>query len=58
MDGKRVTDLMNGEPVVFYLTPGVHHIGVSTQSDPVVELAFLVTATRCCTNRAYPLMHA
>jgi hypothetical protein len=44
VDGERVTDLMNGEHVVFYLSPGVHRIGVSTQFDPVVALAFLVTA--------------
>ena len=52
LDGERVTDLMNGEHVVFYLSPGVHRIGVSTQFDPVVELGFLVTADPRYTNRA------
>jgi hypothetical protein len=52
IDGERVTDLMNGEHVVFYLRPGVHRIGVSTQFDPVVELNFLVTADPRYTNRA------
>jgi phage gp45-like len=47
IDGERVTGLMNGENVVFYLGPGVHRIGVSTQFDPVVELGFLVTADPC-----------
>ncbi len=42
VDGQRVTDLMNGEYVVFYLSPGVHRIGVSTQFDPVVEIRFAV----------------
>jgi hypothetical protein len=41
IDGERVTDLMNGEQVVFYLSPGVHRIGVSTQFDPVLELGCL-----------------
>ncbi len=44
IDGEQVTDLMNGEHVVFYLSPGVHRIGVSTQFDPVVEMHFMVTA--------------
>jgi hypothetical protein len=52
LDGERVTDLMNGEHVVFYLTPGVHRIGVSTQFDPVVEMNFIVTADPRYTNRA------
>lgn len=52
IDGERVTDLMNGEHVVFYLSPGVHRIGVSTQFDPVVELKFMVTADPRYTNRA------
>lgn len=52
IDGERVTDLMNGEHVVFYLSPGVHRIGVSTQFDPVVELGFMVTADPRYTNRA------
>ncbi len=52
IDGERVTDLMNGEHVVFYLPPGMHRIGVSTQFDPVVELSFLVTADPRYTNRA------
>lgn len=43
VDGERVTDLMNGERVVFYLSPGMHRIAVSTQFDPVVELPFMVT---------------
>ncbi|MGF6262682.1 hypothetical protein OKW49_003610 [Paraburkholderia youngii] len=52
IDGERVTDLMNGEHVVFYLPPGIHRIGVSTQFDPVVELNFVVTADPRYTNRA------
>jgi hypothetical protein len=55
IDGERVTDLMNGEHVVFYLSPGAHRIGVSTQFDPVIELNFLVTADprfMNATNRA------
>jgi hypothetical protein len=52
IDGEQVTDLMNGEHVVFYLSPGVHRIGVSTQFDPVVELRFTVTADTRYTNRA------
>ena len=52
IDGERVTDLMNGEHVVFYLPPGMHRIGVSTQFDPVVELNFLVTDDPRYTNRA------
>lgn len=50
LDGERVTDLMDGEHVTFYLTPGVHRIGVSTQFDPVVELRFAVDPRY--TNRA------
>ena len=50
VDGERVTDLMNGEHVVFYLSPGVHRLAVSTQFDPVVELRFIVDARY--TNRA------
>jgi hypothetical protein len=30
VDGERVTDLMNGEHVTFYLTPGTHRLAVST----------------------------
>jgi curli biogenesis system outer membrane secretion channel CsgG len=52
IDGEQVTDLMNGEHVVFYLSPGVHRIGVSTQFDPVVEMHFTVTADTRYTNRA------
>lgn len=52
VDGVQVTDLMNGEHVVFYLSPGVHRIGVSTQFDPVVEMRFTVTADPRYTNRA------
>lgn len=50
VDGKQVTDLMNGEHVVLYLTPGEHRIGVTTQFDPVVEIRFVVDARY--TNRA------
>lgn len=50
LDGERVTDLMDGEHVTFYLKPGVHRIGVSTQFDPVIELRFLVDPRY--TNRA------
>ena len=52
IDGEQVTDLMNGEHVVFYLSPGVHRIAVSTQFDPVVEMRFTVTADTRYTNRA------
>lgn len=52
IDGEQVTDLMNGEHVIFYLSPGVHRIGVSTQFDPVVEMRFTVTADTRYTNRA------
>ncbi|CAH2800616.1 MAG: FIG00460418: hypothetical protein [uncultured Paraburkholderia sp.] len=52
VDGEQVTDLMNGEHVVFYLSLGVHRIGVSMQFDPVVELRFTVTADPRYTNRA------
>ncbi|MDR3097581.1 MAG: hypothetical protein LBV73_10960 [Paraburkholderia sp.] len=50
IDGEPVTDLMDGEHVTFYLKPGVHRIGVTTQFDPVVELRFLVDPRY--TNRA------
>ncbi|QBQ97624.1 hypothetical protein [Paraburkholderia pallida] len=50
IDGEPVTDLMNGEHVTFYLKPGVHRIGVTTQFDPVVELHFMVDPRY--TNRA------
>jgi hypothetical protein len=50
VDGQRVTDLMNGEHVVFYLSPGIHRIGVSTQFDPLVEIRFVVDPRY--TNRA------
>ncbi len=52
VDGERVADLMNGEHVVFYLSPGVHRLAVSTQFDPVIELQFIVTADTRYTNRA------
>ncbi|CAB3770432.1 DUF2846 domain-containing protein [Paraburkholderia humisilvae] len=52
VDGERVADLMNGEHIVFYLSPGVHRLAVSTQFDPVHELQFLVTADPRYTNRA------
>ena len=52
VDGEQVTDLLNGEHVVFYLSPGVHRIAVSTQFDPVVEIRFVVTADTRYTNRA------
>lgn len=52
VDGEQVTNLMNGEHVVFYLSPGIHRIAVSTQFDPVVELHFTVTADTRYTNRA------
>jgi hypothetical protein len=52
VDGMQVTDLMNGEHVVFYLSPGMHRIGVSTQFDPVVELGFIVAADNRYSNRA------
>jgi hypothetical protein len=52
VDGEQVTDLMSGEHVVFYLSPGIHRIAVSTQFDPVVELHFTVTADTRYTNRA------
>ncbi|RQH08000.1 hypothetical protein [Paraburkholderia dinghuensis] len=50
VDGKQVTDLMNGEHVVLYLVPGVHRIGVTTQFDPLVEIRFVVDPRY--TNRA------
>jgi hypothetical protein len=50
VDGERVADLMNGEYLTLYLSPGVHRIGVSTQFDPVVELHFVVDPRY--TNRA------
>jgi len=43
VDGDRVSDLMSGERIVFYLSPGMHRIAVSTQFDPVIELPFMVT---------------
>jgi hypothetical protein len=52
VDGEQVTDLLNGEHVVFYLSPGVHRIGISTQFDPVIEMRFTVTADPRYTNRA------
>jgi hypothetical protein len=52
VDGEQVTDLMNGEHVTFYLTPGTHRLAVSTQFDPVRELQFVVTADPRYTNRA------
>jgi hypothetical protein len=52
VDGEQVTDLLNGEHVVFYLSPGVHRIAVSTQFDPIVEIRFVVTADNRYTNRA------
>ncbi|MFX1803494.1 hypothetical protein P5W98_07305 [Paraburkholderia sp. A1BS-2L] len=50
IDGEQVTDLMDGEHVTFYLKPGVHRVGVTTQFDPVVELRFIVDPRY--TNRA------
>ena len=50
VDGKQVTDLMNGEHVVLYLPAGMHRIGVTTQFDPVVEIRFAVDERY--TNRA------
>ncbi|WP_242539970.1 hypothetical protein [Trinickia mobilis] len=44
VDGVQVTDLQNGEHVVFYLSPGVHRLAVSTQFDPVIEIRFTVDA--------------
>ncbi len=44
VDGTPATDLQNGEHVVFYLSPGVHRLAVSTQFDPVVEIRFTVDA--------------
>jgi hypothetical protein len=52
IDGEQVADLMNGEHIVFYLSPGMHRLAVSTQFDPVRELQFLVTADPRYTNRA------
>jgi hypothetical protein len=52
IDGERVADIMNGEHIVFWLTPGTHRIGVSTQFDPVVEIGFIVTADPRYSNRA------
>jgi len=52
IDGEQVADLMNGEHIVFYLTPGLHRLAVSTQFDPVRELQFIVTADPRYTNRA------
>jgi hypothetical protein len=52
VDGERVADLMNGEHIVFWLTPGTHRLGVSTQFDPVVEVSFIVTPDPRYSNRA------
>jgi len=52
VDGERVADLMNGEHITFYLSPGTHRLAVSTQFDPVRELQFVVTADPRYTNRA------
>ena len=52
IDGEQVTDLMNGEHVVFYLSPGIHRLAVSTQFDPVIQLNFTVTADPRYTNHA------
>ncbi|MEM5439818.1 hypothetical protein [Paraburkholderia diazotrophica] len=52
VDGERVADIMNGEHIVFWLTPGTHRIAVSTQFDPVVEIGFFVTADTRYSNRA------
>jgi hypothetical protein len=58
VDGEQVTDLLNGEHVVFYLSPGVHRIAVSTQFDPIVEIRFVVTADTRYTNRASATFNA
>jgi hypothetical protein len=42
VDGVHVADMMNGERLVFYASPGPHRIGVSTQFDPLVEFSFPV----------------
>ncbi|HLX01612.1 MAG TPA: hypothetical protein VKS80_05785 [Trinickia sp.] len=42
VDGVQVTNLQNGEHVVFYLSPGAHRLAVSTQFDPVIEIRFTV----------------
>jgi hypothetical protein len=52
VDGERVADIMNGEHIVLWLTPGTHRIGVSTQFDPVVEINFIVTTDTRYSNRA------
>ncbi|HWT39536.1 MAG TPA: hypothetical protein VN289_24850 [Paraburkholderia sp.] len=52
VDGERVADIMNGEHIVFWLAPGTHRIGVSTQFDPVVEINFIVTSDTRYSNRA------
>ncbi|WP_054934555.1 hypothetical protein [Paraburkholderia sp. XV] len=52
VDGERIADIMNGEHIVLWLTPGTHRIGVSTQFDPVVEIDFIVTPDRRYSNRA------
>jgi hypothetical protein len=44
VDGVQVTNLQNGEHVVFYLSPGAHRLAVSTQFDPVIEIHFTVDA--------------
>ncbi len=51
-DGERVADITNGEHIVFWLVPGTHRIGVSTQFDPVVEIDFIVTSDPRYSNRA------
>ena len=52
VDGERIADIMNGEHIVLWLTPGTHRIGVSTQFDPVVEINFIVTPDSRYSNRA------
>ena len=52
VDGERVADIVNGEHIVFWLTPGTHRIGVSTQFDPVVKVHFVVTPDTRYSNRA------
>ncbi|WP_133648648.1 hypothetical protein [Paraburkholderia flava] len=42
VDGVHVADMMNGERLAVYLSPGPHRIGVSTQFDPLVEFSFPV----------------
>ncbi|MBN3764753.1 hypothetical protein [Burkholderia sp. Ac-20365] len=52
VDGEQIADIMNGEHIVLWLTPGTHRIGVSTQFDPVVEINFIVTPDTRYSNRA------